>query len=432
LKSTQDLAAQEAAARAFAQVCKSLEELQVTPELRVGEFLSSGPDTRARVYETVRRAVRSTGPQVYSDGVTAVQVELPIREAVRALAEACRAEGGEGTATAIVPGGGGVSGLNPSPAFSSQGHPLPRERGEAAATATTAAAGPGAGKFQPQDFEKIVLYTDREALWGLGESNGTGSGSLGTESPAGWGDLGVFGRLKARHDAAENAYRQMLEQIRALRVSAARTVGEFLGSDKRIAADIEVFIRSHPAAGARYLPERICEVDVTLALADLVGELKSLANAYEVAAYPAEAFNGVSLNAGEKALTVTGVAVPGAPVEEPGAAAETVWTRTAEAELPDAADDAQQGRLLGARAALAVVREQMRRAILELPLGAGTVAAAVDENPALRKDIDTFLVNLREVKVRNLKGNRVEVTAEIAPGRMREVLEFYRKKMAAK
>jgi hypothetical protein len=378
-----DPAAQEARARAYAQLYKSLEELQVTPEQRVGEFLSSGADRRARVYEAVRRAVRATSAQVYSDGVTAVQVELPVREAVRALAEACRAEN-------------------------------------------------GAVGFQPEDFDKIVLYTDRESLWGFGSAKEPVEAVLGSGGPAGWSDLGVFGRLKVRHEATENGYRQILERVRGLRISPTRTVGEFLGSDQRIAADIEVFIRAHPAGEARYLPERICEVDVSLPQAALTGELKSLANAYEVAAFPAAGFNEVSLNAAGPVLEVTGVAVPqpAARTTEPAGTVVALWTRTAEAELPEAVVDAQQGRLLAARAALAVAREEIREEIYKEPLGQGTAGAAVDENPALRKDIDTFLLNVREVKVRNLKGNRVEVTAEIEPGRMQEVLEFYRQKTA--
>jgi hypothetical protein len=167
-----------------------------------------------------------------------------------------------------------------------------------------------------------------------------------------------------------------------MRVSPTRTVGEFLGADKRIEADIEVFIRAHPVGETRYLPERICEVDVTLPLANLTGELKSLANAYEVAAFPAAMFNEVSLNAVGPALEVTGVAVPGpaARTEEPAAVVVALWTRTAEAELPEAAADAQQGRLLAARAALAAVREELREEIFRMPLGGGTVGTAVERH----------------------------------------------------
>ena len=416
-----DPAVQEASARADAHLFRSLEDLQVTPEQRVGEFLSSGADTRARVYGAVRRAVRATPPQVYSDGATAVQVELPLREAVRALAEACREKNME------VAAGQGTDSKTPSP------DPLsPRKRGEEATTAkpaVSASTDRAAARFQPEDFEKIVLYTDRESLWGFGTAKGLVEAGLGSEAPAGWRDLGVFGRLKVRHDATENGYRQILERIRTMRVSPTRTVGEFLGSDKRIEADMEVFVRSRPAASeARYLPERICEVDVSLPVADLVGELKSLANAYEMATFPAAGFNELSLSVAGSALEVTGVAVPepAARMAEPAAA---LWSRTAEAELPEAADDAQQRRLLAARAALAMAREGLREEIYAKPLAGGTVGTAVDANPGLRKDIDTFLENLREVKVRNLKGNRVEVTAEIVPGRMGEVLEYYRKKL---
>ena len=49
---------------------------------------------------------------------------------------------------------------------------------------------------------------------------------------------------------------------------------------------------------------------MSLPVADLVGELKSLANAYEMATFPAAGFNELSLSVAGSALEVTGVAVP--------------------------------------------------------------------------------------------------------------------------
>ena len=60
----------------------------------------------------------------------------------------------------------------------------------------------------------------------------------------------------------------------------------------------------------------------------------------------------MSLNAAGPALEATGAAVPEpAARTEEAASVVSLWTRTAEAELPEVADDAQQGRLLAARAA---------------------------------------------------------------------------------
>jgi hypothetical protein len=388
-------ARQEAEAGAFAALYQRLAELQLTPDVHVRDFLAEEADLRAFAWQALCRGVQVAPPQTYSDGAVTLQVQLPLAEVIARLAEVCQAHY-------------------------------------------------HGAKFRPADFERILLYSDREALWGFAESRSHRGPPLAIAdaAPIGWEDVGVFGRLTARHLAAANAYRQILEQAAALRLTPARRVADFLAADKRIAADLEVFVRAQPVAGeVRYRPQRICEVDVAIDVADLVRELKSLANAYYTGTeFKPETFDGLSLLAGSPAIRVTGVAAADFPQfaagQDPATQKnlpEEVWTRTAQAALPDEVKDAEQARLLAVRTALAQCREQFRAALLAEPSPEeGPIADWLSKVPALRGDIETLLGNLRTVRVKDLPGTgpdgkerRVEVTAELPLLRLRSLLAYY-------
>ena len=376
-----------------------LGRLQLTPDVRVEDFLASGPDIRALAYGAIRRNARITPPQHYSDGVAAVQIHVPIDEIDARLAEVCRNY--------------------------SQG-----------------------GRFKGEDFRKILLYTDRLGLWGFGQSRGepvpgvaAHTGGLRGDGPAGWRETGVFGRLRARHQAAANAYRTLFQKIRRLRLSPSRTVADFLDCDERIDADMRLFVRSHPVTGqVRYLPQRLCEVDAAIRLADLIAELKSLANAYNaggefaaptaVGGRMADGFNALTLHAGQSVLRVTGVAVaePTGDDRPEMSDAETVWTGVAQADAPDEVKDPQQSRLLTIKAAEAKARRRLREKVVGQPVGEKmNLSDWMLKARGVKGDIEMIMRNARLAQVRNLKGGSVEVTVDLPVDRLNELLAHYRK-----
>jgi len=394
------LARDEAAAQAFHTLYRRFGQLKLTPDSRVADFLASSADVRAFAWDAVRRRADTGRPRIYSDGVVTVQVHIPIEQVIAQLKSVC----------------------------------------------STYCAGQ---KFQPQDFDKILLYIDRRGLWALGQSRGELRLAIAGSAPVGWYDVGVFGRLRTRRKATDNAHRQLLQRIRDLRFSPSRRLAAFLDSDQRVAADTATFIHSHPNVGdVRYLSQRICEVDVTMAVADLVAELKSLANAYHAGAeFPQEVFDGVSLFVKDPVVKVTGVAVPEVPEQrEPPVPADDVWTHAAQAEPPEHVDDASQAHLLATRSALARCREHLRSRLLNDPLpatqdtsddagnggaqGRKTVVDLVDAVPALRKDLNMLLGDLRLVQTRDLTGGRVKVTAELPLARFKALVRHYCSKQA--
>lgn len=377
------LAVREAEAAAYAMLYARVAELQVTPDVRVADFLATGADARAFAWEAVCRLARCERPQVYSDGVTSVQVSVPLEQVIAQLKSVCAAH----------------------------------YRGEA---------------FKPQDFDQVVLYTTRASLWGFGSSRGEPRLAIADPAPVGWYDVGVFGRLDVRRQATDNAYRQLLAKVRTLRLTASRRVSEYLDSDQRVADGLAAFVRSRAEIGAlRYLPTRLSQVELTIKLSDLVTELKGLSNAYaEGAEFAVDQLDAMSTLNDEPVLRVTGVAVPVA-AGAPAPPAEEVWPSTSEAEPPENVADPDQAQLLAQRAAVARCREELRRAMLDKPvpgLAEGTtLGAAMTGQEGFRQDVDALLTNLRVVQVKELKGGRVRVTVELPTTRFNELLAHYAK-----
>ncbi len=377
-------AEQAALSRAFDDLYWRLGRLQLTPDVHVEDFLASDPAVRASVCDGMRQSARILPAQRYSDGVVVVQVDLPIEDVTAHLGAACR----------------------------------DAYRGD---------------RFKPDDFRKILLYTDRLGLWGLGQSRGQMPVGLMATSPVGWEEAGVFGRLRARHQAALAAYRLLLQRIRGISISASKTVGDFADSDPRIAADLESFVRSHPIDGeARYLPERICEVTATVTVADLAAELKSLANAYGTTGdYAPERFHTLASQAGQPVLTAVGVAVAESqPQAAEPAAEEQVWTEVVAADPPENVRDEQQARLLTVKAAEAEARRRFRDRIESSPVIEGMpLSAWMLKDAGARADVELLLRNLRVVQMRKLKNGGAEITAELPVNRLMELLNVYRSRI---
>ncbi|MBN2582848.1 MAG: hypothetical protein JXL80_07235 [Planctomycetes bacterium] len=380
---TEARAHRDALSLAFQDLYDRLGRMQLTPDVRVEDFLATGPDVRASACDAVRQAARVSPPQHYSDGVVVAQVDLPIQDVTTRLSDVC----------------GDVY------------------RGD---------------RFKAEDFRKILLYTDRLGLWGIGQSRGQAPVGLVAAGPVGWEEAGVFGRLRARHQAAASAYRLLLQRIRTLSLSPSKTVGDFVDSDSRIAADLEAFVRSHPISGeARYLPERLCEVTASIDMTDLASELKSLANAYGTTGeYAPESFHTLTPQAGQSVLQATGVAVAEVPSDgEPAAmpAAEEVWTEVVSADPPEGVRDEQQARLLTLKAAEAEARKRFRDKIVSQQIIEGlAVSDWMLKDVGARNDVELLLKNQRVVQMRKLKNGGAEITAELPVTRLMELLDHYR------
>jgi len=77
-------------------------------------------------------------------------------------------------------------------------------------------------------------------------------------------------KLMAKRAAQVDAYRNIAEQIKGVRINAETTVENFMTKDDVIRTNVNTFVRGAKVVGVRYLPDGTCEVDLALALDGLV------------------------------------------------------------------------------------------------------------------------------------------------------------------
>ena len=77
-------------------------------------------------------------------------------------------------------------------------------------------------------------------------------------------------KLMAKRAAQVDAYRNLAEQIKGVRIDAETTVENFMTKDDTIQTNVNTFIRGAKVVGVRYLSDGTCEVDIALPLDGLV------------------------------------------------------------------------------------------------------------------------------------------------------------------
>lgn len=81
-------------------------------------------------------------------------------------------------------------------------------------------------------------------------------------------------RLMAKRAAQVDAYRQLSEQLKGVKIDSETTVENFVTKDDVIRSNVNTFIRGAKVIGIRYLEDGSCEVDLSLALDGLVPILR--------------------------------------------------------------------------------------------------------------------------------------------------------------
>lgn len=77
-------------------------------------------------------------------------------------------------------------------------------------------------------------------------------------------------RLMAKRAAQLDAYRNLAEEVKGLKINARTTVEEFITTSDEIKSKIDAFIRGARVVAVRYLEDDSCEVDLELPLDGLV------------------------------------------------------------------------------------------------------------------------------------------------------------------
>ncbi|MBI1871675.1 MAG: LPP20 family lipoprotein [Chlamydiae bacterium] len=97
----------------------------------------------------------------------------------------------------------------------------------------------------------------------------------------GWENVMARGRMMAERAAKVDAYRNMAERIKGLQITANSYVRDFVAESDEISTRVDTFIKGMRTVGAyRYLPDGTCQVDVEVAIQEVVKELTTIRDWY--------------------------------------------------------------------------------------------------------------------------------------------------------
>lgn len=87
-------------------------------------------------------------------------------------------------------------------------------------------------------------------------------------------------RLMAKRAAQLDAYRQLAEQVKGLRLSSSTTVRDFVTESDQINTAVDTFLKGANVVAVRYIGDGVCEVDMEIDFNQLVGELTNISQSY--------------------------------------------------------------------------------------------------------------------------------------------------------
>jgi len=97
----------------------------------------------------------------------------------------------------------------------------------------------------------------------------------------GWENVSARGRMMAERAAKVDAYRNLAERIKGFQITADTYVRDFVAESDQINTRLDTFLKGVKQAGPyRYEPDGICQVDVQVAIQDVVKELTTIRDWY--------------------------------------------------------------------------------------------------------------------------------------------------------
>ncbi len=293
-------------------------------------------------------------------------------------------------------------------------------------------------RIQPNDFDRIrVYYTD-----GLVSAMGYGLprqasieaevSSIPTMGIPGWENVTAQGRLMAERAAKVDAYRNLAEIVKGLRISSNTYVRDFVAESDQISTQLDTFIKGVKQVGPyRFTSEGICEVDVQVTVRKVVKKLKEIRKWYIRRRYrwrrvylKTIKFEKIIDYYPAKTIRAIGQGVPPAKYIKGTIPLSSVtpsvpaWVGT---ELKATGTGIAPGNASGAEAVLMAERAaevDARRNLAEQVYGVQidsttTVEDFVVQNDEVKTKVKTFLRGARKVDTRFLPDGSVEVDVEI-------------------
>lgn len=384
-------AAQVDAYRKLAEIVKGL---RIDSNTYVRDFVAES-DTISTGFDTFIKGARIVGePRYLPDGTCEVDAELTIEEIVNALTELAR--------------------------YCPFGH--------------------------KHSFTQMTQYVQEKVI------RATGSGVPRSELTAlplepqevssitrgipGWEDVTARGRLMAERAALVDAYRNMAETVKGIRISGSTYVRDFVAESDYVQTSLDTFIKGARQVGPyRYLPGGEVEVEIEVTVQEVVKQLQTVQQHliqtgwgwrrdefrtinFEniIATYPAKVVrargNGVVPPEYRLGGKKVGSISSNPEVDTPSWAVGVVTA--VGVGVPPEGVTGTEARLMAIRAAELDARRQLVEKVYGVHIDAQTtVKDFVMQNDTVKADVDTFLAGATISEPRDVGDGSVEVTASI-------------------
>lgn len=234
-----------------------------------------------------------------------------------------------------------------------------------------------------------------------------------------WASVSGQQKLMAKRGAQVDAYRQLLERVKGLRLDSQTYVRDFVTESDIIETQLSDWIRGARVIDTRYVAGPICEVEVEVDVQDLEREFQRIVQQHgrhqHVTIRITDYYS-------QRTLTAIGNAVPGggaAPVAVvPAAPVVPAWVSqgivaTGYGVAPADAETPAQGRLLAERAAELDAKRQLLERIGGVQVSSSTsVRDFITQYDEIRTGVDGIIRGAHRVDTRYNDDGTVEVDVE--------------------
>jgi hypothetical protein len=219
-------------------------------------------------------------------------------------------------------------------------------------------------------------------------------------------------KLLAKRAALADAYRNLAERVKGLKIDSQTYVRDFVALSDNIRTDLDTFLKGAEVLNVIYMPDGLCEVEVGITVTKLVTELKRIKKQHHfLGHWKTIYFDKVSEYYTKAMITARGQGLPRSQ-----AMAGTATASGVTAGIPGWEGVSTRGRLMAERAALVDAYRMLSERIMGLRIDSQTyVRDFVAESDQIRTDLDTYIKGIRPSSpYRYLPDGICEVDVEVS------------------
>ncbi len=225
-------------------------------------------------------------------------------------------------------------------------------------------------------------------------------------------------RLLAKRAAQADAYRNLAEQVKGLKITSSTYVRDFVAESDEIRTSVSTFLRGAQVADVRYMADDSCQLTMDLPLRVIETELTRTYQAhYKGSKYKISDFQDLHITNKVEKITVIGNGAPREVlVEEYDDQGRAIVRPGGPPPIPAAWQGIPaQARFMAKRAAQADAYRNLAEQIMGFRIRSDTyVRDFVAESDQIQTDLNTFLRGAKVAEVRYLRDLSAEVDVKIA------------------